>query len=318
MDFSKYGEPTKDWEEYLANHPNLLVDGSGASKQTLTEIRNNANSGKERASAALVHSSGLEGKFTIQEHSIRTRDGPSITLRSYQPAGTEGRKDTRPAFILVHGGGYLTGSLDSELFVCATIATALDVVVLHPCYRHTDEFKFPTQHDDVWDAFEWIFDHAGVLGFDPENVVIGGISAGSGIAASIVQQDLAAAKTQKRSPHIKGQVLLIPWVIYPDAFPYHLFEDRSKSSPVQCADRVGLSSAKLDWFASLLEAKDPRDLLLSPALADDDVLGSTPRTALLVAGGDPLRDQGLLYATKLSQLRYVNLLLSPYPIIKHY
>ena len=97
----------------------------------------------------------------------------------------------------------------------------------------------------------------------------------------------------------------------PDAFPYHLFADAKKTSLVQCSDSLGLPTVRLEWLSSILEAADISDPLLNPPLADDNVLRSLPKTAIIVAGGDPLRDEGLLYATRLKELGYARYLYAP-------
>ncbi|KAH8897875.1 putative lipase/esterase [Thozetella sp. PMI_491] len=304
MDFSQYAKETVEWKEYLAAHPNLLKQQGSPNVQSLDNIRQAANAQRAQWSEKHVKSQGLEGKFTIKDYQVSTRDGSAIPLRFYAPSGSTEKDETkRPAFFHVHGGGYLNGSLDTETSVCAAIAVNLNMIVLHPEYRHTNSHSHPTQHHDVWDAFEWALANAEVLGFDPGSVVVGGQSAGSGLAASTAQQDAKLAKQEGRACRIRGQVLTIPWLMHPAVFPYHRFADNKLSSPVQCAGAIGLSSAKLDWFASLLRVSDPSDPILNPGFQQGSELYGLPKAAFLVAGGDPLRDQGLLYAKDLDEAR---------------
>jgi acetyl esterase/lipase len=213
-----------------------------------------------------------------------------------------------PAFIHLHGGGFLNGSLDTETYICAATAVKLGIVVVHPEYRHTNKVSFPVPHDDVWDAFQWINAHCSDIGVDPADVVVGGQSAGSGLAASLVQREVIEARQQGRSSRIKGQVLTIPWLAHPRAFDKSSFLDESVMSATQCATAVGLSNEKLGWFASLLRAEDVFSDVLNPGLRRPPALDGVPKAAFLVAGGDPLRDQGLLYARHLEDAGSVNLL----------
>jgi acetyl esterase/lipase len=213
----------------------------------------------------------------------------------------------RPIYVYFHGGGFLHGSIDTERSVCASIATKLDIMVVHICPRHINEAKHPIPHHDALDATKWLLDNASTYGGDVSNIVIGGVSSGANIAASVVQQfsSSAAANRKSSTVRLKGQVLLVPWLIQPDAFPYDQFVDKSKTSLVQCANALGLPTGRLEWLSSLQEAEDIADSALNPALADEKILGSLPKTAIIVAGGDPLRDDALFYATRLEKAGYV-------------
>lgn len=173
-------------------------------------------------------------------------------------------------------------------------------MVIHPWPRHIHEAKHLTQHHDALEALNWILDHAEALGGDISKLVLGGISSGANLAASVTQH-LFASREGDRAVKLKGQVLVVPWLIQPDVFPYHLFADAEKTSLVQNSEALGLPTARLKWLAGLVEKEYISNPLLNPALADDGVLHSLPKTAIVVAGGDPLRDDGLLYATRLKQ-----------------
>lgn len=217
-----------------------------------------------------------------------------------------------PAFVHIHGGGFLNGSLDTETYICAATAVELNIVVVHPEYRHTNQVSFPVPHNDVSDAFEWIMAHCLDIGVDPANVVIGGQSAGSGLAASLVQREVVEAHKKGRQSRVKGQVLTIPWLAHPSAFEKSGLVDESAASTTQCATAAGLSTEKLEWFASLLRAEDVFSDMLNPGLKRSPDLNSSPRSAFVVAGGDPLRDQGLLYARHLENAGSVNLILNQF------
>lgn len=212
-----------------------------------------------------------------------------------------------PVFIHIHGGGFLNGSLDTETYICAAMAVKLGIVVVHPQYRHTNEASFPVPHDDVWDAFQWVSTNCAEIGIDPANMIIGGQSAGSGMAASLAQREVIEARQQGRPSRIKGQVLTIPWLAHPLAFDKSAFLDESVMSATQCADAVGLSTEKLEWYASLLRAEDVFSEKLNPGLRQRSGLDGIPKAAFIVAGGDPLRDQGLLYAKHLEDAGLVML-----------
>ncbi|KAI7973689.1 hypothetical protein EIK77_004295 [Talaromyces pinophilus] len=181
-------------------------------------------------------------------------------------------------------------------------------MVVHICTRHVHEAKHPIPHHDALDATKWLLENASTYGGDVGNVVISGVSSGANLAAYVAQQfSASAAATHEKdsAARLKGQVLMVPWLIQPGIFPYDQFVEKSKTSLIQCADALGLSTERLDWLSSLLEAEDIADPTINPALVDDKILSSLPKTAILVAGADPLRDDGLLYATRLEKAGYM-------------
>ena len=303
MDFSPYGEATEEWTSYVSAHPKILQAETASPAPSLAEMHASTTATRSTQDRENLKESGLEGKVTTRDYQVATRDGSSILLRLYAPNGAP-PSEGRPVYVHFHAGGFIHGSLDTEGFVCASIAIGLDVIVLHPCFRHIHEAKHPTQHHDAWDAMVWLLNHAHAFGGDLRNLVVGGISSGAALAASVTQQFCASGRGSE-AVRLKGQVLIIPWLVQPDMFPYLLFADVKKTSLVQCADAVSLSTNGVKWISGLLEAEDIRDPLLNPALADDEVLRSLPKTALIVAGGDPLRDDGLIYATRLKQIGFV-------------
>jgi acetyl esterase/lipase len=304
MDFSKFGYDTPEWRDYLSHHPQLSPDSpSTTQNRSLAVIRNAANAGRATWSENQIALRHLRKEFRTKDYISPTQDGSTLPIRCYYPSCQESSLTPLPAFIHYHGGGFLNGSLDTETFICGLIASKLNIVVIHPQYRHTDEFKHPTHINDGWDSFEWTLQNHEALGFDPGKLVIGGQSAGSLIAATITQRDAKIAQEVGRKCRIHGQVLTIPWLMQPQAFPYHQFADKNITSPVQCAHKVGLSQEKFEWFAELLQPSDPHDPLLNPGLQQGQELIGLPKAAFLVAGGDPLRDQAFYYAKSLEQAK---------------
>lgn len=259
---------------------------------------------------------GLHQIVNLQDHTIPTRDGSIIEARSYRPTGVD-RNQPLPIYLHFHGGGFVFGTLSSEDATCAQIVATLAeqgtlVVVVNVNYRHTPEHKYPVAWNDAEDAFFWVHDHVGEIGGDNERLVIGGISAGAWLTASLtLEQQLREPGDPAARPRIKGQVLMIPVLVHHDCYEPQLMRlrDPNTSSWVTNRDAPILPSRTMDFYTSLLGIGAASDiegnLRLNPGNATAEQVRGLPPTTFGVAGLDPLRDEGLLYADLLSQNGYV-------------
>ncbi|KAL1842746.1 hypothetical protein VTK73DRAFT_3049 [Phialemonium thermophilum] len=306
MDFSQYGVPSLEWQTFIKTNPEAGLPASFPPDLAPEQIQAGVNAMQQARMRALFDSSGLASRIDIRDHQVPTRDGSAITIREYRPKDAEasdtsgGELPLLGAIVHFHGGGFLFGSLESELVKCATAASSLGVVVLHVCYRHTPAFTHPTAHHDAEDGTRWIASQAeSLLRIDTNRIVVHGPSAGASVAASTA---MTLLKDPQLNLHPRGLVLPMPWLVHKDVFPVHLFTSREIVSQVQCADAPGLSMASIDYFTDLLKVQDPQDPLLNMALRSDEELRLLPKTAIMVSGNDPLRDEGLLLATRLKKI----------------
>jgi acetyl esterase/lipase len=114
---------------------------------------------------------------------IRTARVGDTRLRIYQP--TDQRATA--GMLWIHGGGFLIGDARQDEGLCAETAAALGIVIVSANYRLAPEHPFPDALDDLRDAWFWLQAHASAFGIDPTRLVIGGESAGGGLAATLVQ-----------------------------------------------------------------------------------------------------------------------------------
>ncbi|KAI1774867.1 alpha/beta-hydrolase [Hypoxylon cercidicola] len=296
MDFSQWGQPSKEWLSFAAANPAILSH-AGDDLPPLKQ-QENANNGRATVAKTLMAVTGLDKLVATQDYVVPTRDGNSITMCSYRPIRMGSQ--SLPGFVYYHGGGFIFGGVETEVFNCSRVAHALSMNVVHVVCRQTPQVKGLTIWHDALDGFEWVATHTETLGIDPFRIVVGGESSGANLAACVVQNELRRARETDSASRIKGQLLTIPKVVHTKAFPYHLFADREKVSLVQCADAAVIPKHRLNLFTGLLGSEvDPTERTWSPALAEDDERRGMPPTAFLIAGWDPLRDEGLWYAQKL-------------------
>ena len=107
-----------------------------------------------------------------------------LRLRIYKPLSVNA---STPVLLWMHGGGYLIGKPEQDDGICAGYVRELGVTVVSVDYRLTPKYPFPAPLDDCYAALKWIKSHADELNIDPKRIVVGGNSAGSGLAAALAQ-----------------------------------------------------------------------------------------------------------------------------------
>ncbi|MFK7942259.1 MAG: alpha/beta hydrolase fold domain-containing protein, partial [Paracoccaceae bacterium] len=92
-----------------------------------------------------------------------------------------GRPDRRKVALHFHGGAYLAGSPRTHKSLGAALAKAAGVRVVLPKYRLAPEHPFPAGLNDALAAYR----HLLSAGYTPEEIAIGGDSAGGGLAFAL-------------------------------------------------------------------------------------------------------------------------------------
>jgi acetyl esterase/lipase len=115
---------------------------------------------------------------------VRSARAGSVRLRIYEPTGSR----SGAGLLWVHGGGLLFGDAKQDEALCLSTAERLGMVIVSANYRFAPEHPFPAAHNDVRQAWQWFLEHAADLGVTPDRIVVGGESAGAGLAAALVQR----------------------------------------------------------------------------------------------------------------------------------
>jgi monoterpene epsilon-lactone hydrolase len=169
------------------------------------------------------------------------------------------------ALLLLHGGGYVAGSSKTHRRLAANLCRAMHMRVLTPNYRLAPENPFPAGAKDALRAYGWLLRQ----GLMPNQIVVGGDSAGGGLALSMLLALRDAAAVLPRAA-----VLLSPWT------------DLTVSSPSyrrhRALDPILSQQGLREAAAMYAGTRDPSDPLLSPLFAD--LRGLPP--ILIQAGGD--------------------------------
>jgi acetyl esterase/lipase len=114
---------------------------------------------------------------TIEDHVVNGNK-----LRVYLP-----HTRTRDGALLwIHGGGMVLGDLSQDDTRCADAARDHGILVVSANYRLAPEHPYPAPLDDCFAAWNWIIQHSGEREIDATKIVVGGQSAGGGLAAGLV------------------------------------------------------------------------------------------------------------------------------------
>ena len=212
-----------------------------------------------------------------------TAEGPHgpIPLRLYRHG--EG-SSPRPVLVYFHGGGWVIGDLDTHDTLCRQLALASGCVVVSVDYRMGPEHPFPAAVDDACAATRWVAAQAAALGLDAARLAVGGDSAGGNLAAVV-------------SLALRGELpLAFQLLIYPATDQHRTHESHRRN-----AQGYLLTADTMTWFHDhyITDPAHDNDWRASPLLHPD--LSGLPPALVLTAGYDPLRDEGVAYAQRLSE-----------------
>lgn len=121
------------------------------------------------------------GLRVVRDVAYKGGDHPAWTLDIYEPQGLRGKA---PVVFYVHGGGFRMLSKDTHwLMGLAFAREGWRVVSVN--YRLAPKHPFPAAAEDCCAAFAWMIDQADARGFDLDQLVIAGESAGANLATML-------------------------------------------------------------------------------------------------------------------------------------
>lgn len=206
-----------------------------------------------------------------------------VPVRIYRPAGA----GPLPLTLFAHGGGWVTGSLDSHDKLCRILANALACVIVAVDYRRAPEHVYPAALDDVEAAWHWVRENAASLGADGRRFLVAGDSSGGNLAAALT---LRRARAGAAQPDL--QLLFYP----------ALDARCSRASYREFAVGHNLTATQMKWYWEAYRAGASHgDAELSPLSVV--ALPALPPAVIAVASADVLRDDGCDYARALEAAR---------------
>lgn len=191
----------------------------------------------------------------------------------------------RPLLIYFHGGGFAITYSKKHVDFCKLYAKQARCSVMLVDYRLSPKNRFPKALDDGYSSLKWSIYNSNFLNIDNSKIAIAGDSAGGAIAAGVTQ------KAIDNGINICGQLLIYP------ALDCRCISDSSKKY-----DDVPIWNAESNrrmwkaYLGSIPLWNIPK--YASPGLTKS--LFGLPETYIETAEFDPLRDEGIHYAKRLS------------------
>lgn len=232
--------------------------------------------GVEKARRLVEDSARSQGRpremSSVRDLDVAGRDGTGIRVRVYRPIAPHSA-----LIVFLHGGGWVTGSVDGSDTTCRTIADELRCAVASVEYRRAPESPYPAALHDAEDALLALAGLRKELGLDEHRLVLMGDSAGAQLAIS----------TATRQPSVVTDLVALYPAIAPPVEPHVGSWAANGLDPV-------LSARTMDWFWRLYLGDDEkaRDEIEQVAQQYADL----PRTLVITCGLDVLDDEGRKFA----------------------
>lgn len=226
---------------------------------------------EDAQSSVVVDLSGID-----EEEKTIESDGFKIVLNITRPKGV---KEKLPAFIFLHGGGWVLGDYPTHRRLVRDIVVESGFVSIFVNYSRSPEAKFPQALDEIYASVKWAAENGDQINVDGKKLAIVGNSVGGNmtIATSI------RAKKEK-GPEIKCQVLLWP---YSNA-------STDADSYTEYGEQRFLTTSLMKWMRDsyIRTPEDYKNPLISLVNTEKEQLRGLPPTLIEVAENDILRDDG--------------------------
>lgn len=214
-------------------------------------------------------------------------DGVQLDARLYRCDAAQGKRDHLIVFF--HGGAFIKGNLDdADGFLRHLVQSGSQLVVLAASYTLAQVGAFPAAMEDAHAVLKWATKNKSALAWSGKYLFVAGIDAGANLAAvsTIVARD-------RGGPYLDGQILIMP-----------MLDPSLCSSSMRNLDTnpviIHLAAICADGYRAYLPRAVDRSHPYAAPL-ESSRLRNLPPALILVAEGDPLKDEAERYAAKLSE-----------------
>jgi acetyl esterase len=233
--------------------------------------------------------SALQRGFTpdVSGVDISTRrveqDGTSVPITVVRPHGAVGMK---PAFIFLHGGGWVSGDFKSHERLVLDLVVQTGAVAVFVDYSRAPEAPYPRAVSDAYAATAWVASHGSEVGIDGTRLAVVGNSAGGNLAAAV-----CLMAKDRHGPSLRFEGLM--WPITDS--------DVHDGSYERYSHGYSPGPALMAWFwrEYVPDEKRREEIYAAPLRASVDQLRGLPPTLIQLAQFDVLHDEGAAYGRKL-------------------
>jgi acetyl esterase len=191
----------------------------------------------------------------------------------------------KPMVIYAHGGGFVVGDMETHDRFCRALSSNSGCSLISIDYRLAPEHTFPAAHDDCLEATHWILDNLDNLAPNNGLFILAGDSAGGNLA-------IASTLALRERYGIAGCLAIYP------ATQHYISDLPSYTEHA----KTGLVPARnMRWFCdTYLDGMAPADPALERMFPGRrTTLNHFPRTLIITAERDPIRDDGARFAVRL-------------------
>jgi len=227
-----------------------------------------------------VDLSGIE-----ESEKIISADGYTIKLNIVRPAGATG---ILPAFIFIHGGGWVLGDFPTHKRMVRDLAVLSGAAGVFVNYTPSPDVQYPQPTNEIYAATKWLAANGSEIGVDGSRIALVGNSAGGNMATVT-----ALKASLEGGPEIKLQVLFWPTVN----------SDFETNSYKRFGTERFLTMPLITWMYEnyIPDAEDRKQIYAAPLLASLDQLKGLPPTLIQVGEADIFLDESLAYGRKLDE-----------------
>lgn len=225
--------------------------------------------------------------------SFLAADGGEIPIYCFKSQET---LENAPILYFIHGGGFFAGSTAVVADMLKLLVANTGILAFSLDYRLAPEHPYPTSHEDCYSGLLWLHQQASQFGGDPDQIFVGGDSAGGNLTLYCANRSL-----EDQLDLIKGQLILYPTVnmggvqdeyvrVTKDKFD--IYDKQAKVINLSLNMLRGLG----DGLGQILGTTDLMTPYLTPYMAVNPKL---PPTFIAVGEHDFLKIETLAYARKL-------------------
>lgn len=223
-----------------------------------------------------------DSELDAEERTVKSFDGFPLTVYIISPKGAE---KNCPCLVNFHGGGFVFEGAFHHYRLPMNYAKRAGCKVIYVKYRLAPKYKFPIPVEDCFSVLKWVYENAEELGIDPDNIGVGGDSAGGTLSAAVCQMN----RDRNTGIPIRFQLLIYPFL---DLRNSSISARRYTNTPMWNSEL----SARVKPL--IMPEKAENTHYISPVEAKS--FTNLPPAYIETAEFDCLHDDGVLYGELLS------------------